>query len=39
MDDVIHKLTQFGFFTYKVKAYLALLQKNPVIGYEVSKAL
>lgn len=37
MDDIIHKLTQFGFSTYEAKAYLALLQKNPAIGYEVSK--
>lgn len=37
MDDLIHKLTQFGFSIYEAKAYLALLQKNPAIGYEVSK--
>lgn len=37
MDDTIYKLTQFGFSTYEAKAYLALLQKNPAIGYEVSK--
>jgi HTH-type transcriptional regulator, sugar sensing transcriptional regulator len=37
MNDIILKLTQFGFSTYEAKAYLALLQKNPVIGYEVSK--
>ncbi|WP_312432360.1 helix-turn-helix domain-containing protein [Lacrimispora sp.] len=37
MDDTIFKLTQFGFSTYEAKAYLALLQKNPAIGYEVSK--
>lgn len=37
MNDIILKLTQFGFSTYEAKAYLALLQKNPAIGYEVSK--
>ena len=37
MDDIIFKLTQLGFSTYEAKAYLALLQKNPAIGYEVSK--
>lgn len=37
MNDIILKLTQFGFSTYEAKAYFALLQKNPVIGYEVSK--
>lgn len=37
MDDAIQKLTQLGFSTYEAKAYLALLKKNPAIGYEVSK--
>jgi len=37
MDPVVFKLTQFGFSTYEAKAYLALLQKHPIIGYEVSK--
>ena len=37
MDDIIRKLAQLGFTAYEAKAYLALLQKNPAIGYEVSK--
>lgn len=37
MDDTIFELTQIGFSSYEAKAYLALLQKNPAIGYEVSK--
>ena len=37
MDDVIGKLIQFGLSTYEAKAYVALLQKHPAIGYEVSK--
>lgn len=37
MNDTIYKLSQFGFSTYEAKAYLALLQRNPAIGYEVSK--
>ncbi len=35
MDETINKLAQFGFSTYEAKAYLALLQKNPAIGYEI----
>ncbi|MDP4144852.1 MAG: helix-turn-helix domain-containing protein [Bacillota bacterium] len=37
MNDVIFKLTELGFSSYEAKAYFALLQKNPTIGYEVSK--
>lgn len=37
MKDIVFRLTQFGFSTYESKAYIALLQKHPVIGYEVSK--
>ncbi len=37
MNDLINKLSQFGFSAYEAKAYLALLQKSPAIGYEVSK--
>jgi HTH-type transcriptional regulator, sugar sensing transcriptional regulator len=37
MDSIVFKLTQFGFSMYEAKAYLALLQKHPIIGYEVSK--
>jgi sugar-specific transcriptional regulator TrmB len=37
VNDVLEKLTQFGFSAYEAKAYLALLKKSPAIGYEVSK--
>lgn len=37
MNDTVFKLSQFGFSANEAKAYLALLQKHPVIGYEVSK--
>lgn len=37
MNDLIFKLTELGFSSYEAKAYFALLQKNPAIGYEVSK--
>lgn len=37
MNDIIFKLTQVGFSSYEAKAYFALLQKHPAIGYEVSK--
>lgn len=37
MNDLIFKLTSLGFSSYEAKAYFALLQKNPAIGYEVSK--
>lgn len=37
INDVIFKLTHLGFSSYEAKAYFALLQKHPVIGYEVSK--
>lgn len=37
MDDVISSLMQLGFTTYEAKAYIALLKKNPAIGYEISK--
>jgi sugar-specific transcriptional regulator TrmB len=38
MDDAVLGLTRLGFSAYEAKAYLALLQKSPAIGYEVSKA-
>jgi sugar-specific transcriptional regulator TrmB len=34
---MIFKLTRLGFSSYEAKAYYALLQKHPAIGYEVSK--
>ena len=37
MNDIIIKLMQLGFSSYEAKAYVALLQKHPAIGYEVSK--
>lgn len=37
MNDMVFKLTQLGFSSYEAKAYFALLQKHPAIGYEVSK--
>lgn len=37
MNDIINKLMQLGFSSYEAKAYVALLQKHPTIGYEVSK--
>ena len=37
MNELVYKLSQFGFTVYESKAYLALLQKHPAIGYEVSK--
>jgi sugar-specific transcriptional regulator TrmB len=35
--DAVHGLTELGFSTYEAKAYLALLRKSPVSGYELSK--
>lgn len=36
-NDTIDKLSRLGFSSYEAKAYYALLQKSPAIGYEVSK--
>lgn len=35
--DPADKLVRIGFSEYEAKAYLALLRKNPVTGYELSK--
>jgi len=35
--DAIEMLVQIGFSEYEAKAYLALLRKNPVTGYELAK--
>ncbi|MBN1483533.1 MAG: TrmB family transcriptional regulator [Chloroflexia bacterium] len=35
--DPLEKLVQIGFSEYEAKAYLALLQRNPASGYEISK--
>lgn len=37
MNNMILNLTQIGFTSYEAKAYFALLQKHPAIGYEISK--
>ncbi len=36
-DNLISKLVEIGFSEYEAKAYLALLRKSPVTGYELSK--
>jgi sugar-specific transcriptional regulator TrmB len=36
-NDPIEKLVEIGFSEYEAKAYVALLRKNPVTGYELSK--
>jgi len=36
-NDPIDKLVKIGFSEYEAKAYLALLGKSPVTGYELSK--
>lgn len=35
--DPIDKLVEIGFSEYEAKAYVALLRKSPVTGYELSK--
>lgn len=37
INEIVFKLTELGFSSYEAKAYYALLQKQPAIGYEVSK--
>jgi len=37
MQDLILRLTRLGFAEWEAKAYLALLQRSPVTGYQVSK--
>jgi len=36
-EDLILRLTRLGFAEWEAKAYLALLQRSPVTGYQVSK--
>jgi len=36
-NDSIDKLVKIGFSEYEAKAYVALLRKSPVTGYELSK--
>src|ERR671923_955151 len=38
MADAIALLQQLGFTEYEARAYLALLQRNPLNGYELAKA-
>ncbi len=35
--DPLNRLVQIGFSEYEAKAYIALLRKSPVTGYELSK--
>ena len=35
--DPIGKLVELGFSEYEAKAYVALLRKSPVTGYELAK--
>src|SRR6476661_6173019 len=37
MADVTALLQQLGFSEYEARAYLALLQRNPLNGYELAK--
>ena len=36
-EDPITRLNRIGFSEYEAKAYVALLRKSPVSGYELSK--
>ena len=36
-DDPVDKLVEIGFSEYEAKAYVALLRKSPVTGYELAK--
>jgi len=37
MADITALLQQLGFSEYEARAYLALLQRNPLNGYELAK--
>ncbi len=37
IQDLVVRLTELGFAEWEAKAYLALLQRSPVTGYQVSK--
>lgn len=37
-DTLVEKLKELGFNTYEAKVYVALLQRHPATGYEISKA-
>ncbi|HEY74644.1 MAG TPA: TrmB family transcriptional regulator [Thermoflexia bacterium] len=36
-NDLIERLMRLGFSEYEAKAYIGLLRKNPITGYELSK--
>lgn len=36
-EEIIINLVRLGFSSYEAKVYLALVKKNPAIGYEISK--
>lgn len=36
-QEIIKDLAKFGFSTYEAKAYIGLVSKNPVTGYELAK--
>ena len=37
MDMAVNKLKQVGFSEYEAKAYIALLEENPLTAYEIAK--
>ena len=37
MDEILKEMQKIGFTSYESKIYLALLHRNPVTGYEISK--
>lgn len=37
MDIAVNKLKQVGFSEYEAKAYIALLEENPLTAYEIAK--
>lgn len=37
-QEIIRELSKFGFSTYEAKAYIGLVNKNPVTGYELAKS-
>jgi len=37
MEEILKEMQKIGFTSYESKIYLALLQRNPATGYEISK--
>jgi sugar-specific transcriptional regulator TrmB len=37
MEDIVASLQRLGFGEYEAKAYIALLQRSPLTGYELAK--